>query len=75
MTVTIQTGKWARRYGGKESMIISLSEGSIVSDALQETSMPMEKIGVILRNGKPVSKNATLHDKDKLELLQLIIGG
>ena len=75
MTVTIQTGKWARRYGCKESMIISLSEGSIVSDALQEMSMPMDKIGVILRNGKPVSKNATLHNNDKLELLQLIIGG
>ena len=75
MTVSIQTGKWARRYGGKESMVISLSEGSIVSDALQEVLIPLEKIGVILRNGKPVSKSASLRDNDKLELLQLIIGG
>ena len=75
MTVTIQTGKWARQYGGQDNVHVSLEEGAIVNDALQEAPIPLEKIGVILRNGKPVSKSAALHDNDKLELLQLIIGG
>ena len=75
MTVTIRAGKWARQYGGKESVEVSLEEGAIVDDALQEAPIPLEKIGVILKNGKPVSKVASLRDSDKLELLQLIIGG
>ena len=75
VTVTIQTGKWARQYGGQDNVQVSLAEGAIVSDALQEAQIPLEKIGVILKNGKPVSKTASLHDNDKLELLQLILGG
>ena len=75
MSVTLHTGLWARKYIEQGDLQLQLAEGSVVADALAELVIPPDEIGIILINGKAVSRSTALVDGDILEVLPLIIGG
>ena len=75
MNITIRTGLWARRFIKQESLPLQLAEGKVAADALAQLTIPPDEIGVVLVNGKAMSRGTALNDGDILEELPLIIGG
>ena len=75
MNITIRTGVWARRYIENEIIELQLSDGTAASEVLAGLTIPQDEIGVVLINGKAVSRDTVLKNGDILQVLPLIIGG
>ena len=74
MTVTIQTGNWARQFL-PETTVLTLTDGAVVSDALSLLPIPRDEIGLTAVDGCVAADDRALRDGDIIEILPVIIGG
>ena len=75
MKITVDTGKWAIRYTGIESVCIDLPEQSTVADVINNLKLPPDETGISAINGNAVPREHVLLNGDVLKIYPAIIGG
>lgn len=58
-----------------EGGVLSLQEGALAQDAIKALGAPDEEVNILIRNGKPITRDTELHDGDSLSLFPIVGGG
>jgi len=75
MKITVDTGRWAVRYTGKEIVSINVPEQATVADVIKALGLPPDETGIAAIAGEAVPWDYVLSDGDVVKVYAAIIGG